>query len=264
MNTIKPVNWKIFFILLAGSILGVLAVLPYSLELQKDIFATLPVPMWVVIASSLVQSTILFAIAILAGLWLAGRVGLGLPILQAKLAGESVGDRLKAILPVSIIVGVLGSILIIALEVYVFGPAMKAELGAQASRLNLQGSQPVAWKGLLASFYGGIDEEILLRLFVMSLLVWLGKLVTRTADLQPAPWVFWTASILAAVLFGLGHLPATAVIVPLSPLIILRAVVLNGLLGVALGYLYWKKGLEAAIISHFSADIVLHVLLVLL
>ena len=62
---------------------------------------------------------------------------------------------------------------------------------------------------------------------------------------------------------GLGHLPATSVVVPLTPLVITRAVVLNGLLGIAFGWLYWKRGLEAAIISHFSADIVLHVLLAL-
>jgi hypothetical protein len=35
---------------------------------------------------------------------------------------------------------------------------------------------------------------------------------------------------------------------------------LNGVLGVAFGRLYWKKGLESAMIAHFSADIVLHVI----
>jgi membrane protease YdiL (CAAX protease family) len=51
--------------------------------------------------------------------------------------------------------------------------------------------------------------------------------------------------------------------VPLTPLVIVRAVVLNGLLGIGLGYLYFTRGLESAIISHFSADLVLHVLLAL-
>jgi membrane protease YdiL (CAAX protease family) len=36
---------------------------------------------------------------------------------------------------------------------------------------------------------------------------------------------------------------------------------LNGIGGVVFGWLYWKKGLESAMIAHFSADIVLHVLL---
>ena len=116
---------------------------------------------------------------------------------------------------------------------------------------------------MLASFYGGIAEEILLRLFVMSLFVWLGRLISKTPDSKPTTLVFWIANILAAVLFGLGHLPATSLLVPLTPLIVIRAIVLNGLLGIVFGWLYWKRGLESAMISHFSADLVLHVLLAL-
>ena len=261
MNIAKPFNWKIFFILLAACIWGVIAILPYALELQKELLATLPISLWVVLPLQVLQSGVLFALATGLGLLLAGRIGLGLPILQAKLAGESVWPRVKAILPLSLLLGVTGSILIVLLDIYVFGPALRTELGAKASLVNIQGPQPAAWKGLLASFYGGVDEEVLLRLFLMSLLAWLGRFISRTASGQPTSTVFWLSNILAAALFGLGHLPATAMLLPLTPLVILRAVVLNGLLGVALGYLYWKHGLEAAIISHFSADLVLHVLL---
>jgi len=35
---------------------------------------------------------------------------------------------------------------------------------------------------------------------------------------------------------------------------------LNGIGGIIFGWLYWKKGLESAMISHFSADIVLQVI----
>jgi membrane protease YdiL (CAAX protease family) len=164
---------------------------------------------------------------------------------------------------VSIILGVIGTLIILALEIFYFQPAMLKALGETANALNLQTSQPAAWKGLLASFYGGIVEEILLRLFVMSFFVWLGRFISKTSDGRPTSAVIWTANILAAVLFGLGHLPATAVLIPLTPLVVVRAVVLNGLLGIVFGWLYWKRGLESAMISHFSADIVLHVLLAL-
>jgi membrane protease YdiL (CAAX protease family) len=263
MNTTKPFNWKIFFILLAACIWGVIAVLPYTLDLQKNVLSQLPVPLWVLLAAQGLQGTILFAIAIGLGLFIANRIGLGLPILEAKLAGESIWERVKAFLPLSIIVGVVGSVLIIGLDLYVFGSALKAQFGAKADGLLLQGDQPAAWKGLLASFYGGVNEEVLLRLFLMSLLAWLGKFVSKTEDGRPTVLVFWVANILAAILFGLGHLPATATLLPLTPLVVLRAIVLNGLIGIALGYLYFTRGLESAIISHFSADIVLHVLLAL-
>jgi membrane protease YdiL (CAAX protease family) len=38
---------------------------------------------------------------------------------------------------------------------------------------------------------------------------------------------------------------------------------LNGLAGLAFGYLYWTRGLESAMLAHFTADLVLHVLLVI-
>lgn len=261
----KPFNWKIFFILWVAAILATIAVLPYTLELQSSTLATLKLslPLPVVIAIQMVQNAIIFAIVILAGLFFANRVGLGLPILEARLNGESVGGKIRAILPISIMLGVIGTLVILGLEVFYFQPAMMKDLGDSAAALNLQTSQPTAWKGFLASFYGGIAEELQLRLFVMSLLVWLGKFVSKTSDGKPTSAVFWIANILAAVLFGLGHLPTTALLIPLMPLVVTRAIVLNGLLGVVFGWLYWKRGLESAMISHFSADIVLHVLLAL-
>ena len=265
MNTTKPFNWKIFFILLAASIFGVVAVLPYALALQADALAkiNLPIPLPLLLSLQVLQSAVMFAIAILVGLFLANRMGLGLPILEAKLAGEGVAARLKAILLPSILLGVAASILIILLDQFVFQPGLLAQLGSAANALNLKTAQPAAWKGLLASSYGGINEEILLRLFLFSLLAWLGKFVSHNSEGRPTLAVLWIANILAAILFGLGHLPATAMLIELTPLVILRAIVLNGLAGIAFGYLYWTRGLESAMLAHFSADIVLHVLLVL-
>jgi hypothetical protein len=261
----KPFNWKIFFILLATSIVGVVAIIPYSLALQSASLSKLNVtiPFWLLITLQVLQNVVMFAIVISIGLLAANRVGLGLPILEAKLRGEPVGQKIKTILLPSILLGILGSVLVIALDARIFNPLLMAELGDKAATLNQEALQPAAWKGLLASLYGGFDEEILLRLGLMSVLVWLGHFVSKTEDGRPTLAVLWTANILAAVLFGLGHLPATAALFPITPLVIARAIVLNGVVGSAAGYLYFKHGLEAAMLSHFSADIVLHVLLVL-
>ena len=173
--------------------------------------------------------------------------------------------------------GVASALLVIALDVLVFQPALKVHLGSVASQILGSKGSPAPWKGFLASFYGGFNEEILLRLGVMSLLAWLGRFIflsskasrntpvreadgRTAAEGRPMLAVLWVANVLAAVLFGLGHLPATSLLVPLTLLVVLRAIVLNGLIGVTCGYLYFKHGLESAILSHFSADIVLHVL----
>lgn len=257
-------NWKVFFILWIAAILSTIAVVPYSLELQSAALTSLELPLSLpaLIALQTVQNAILFAIMILIGMLLANRVGLGTPILDAVTHGEPVADRIRTLLPLSVLLGVIGTLIVLGLEFFVFQPAMLNELGSSANTLSLQ-SQPAAWKGFLASFYGGIAEEIQLRLFLMSLLVWLGRFFSKTSEGRPTAAVFWMAAILAAILFGLGHLPVTAALVPLTPLVITRAILLNGLLGVAFGWLYWKHGLEAAMISHFSADLVLHVLLAL-
>jgi membrane protease YdiL (CAAX protease family) len=70
--------------------------------------------------------------------------------------------------------------------------------------------------------------------------------------------VFWAANVVTAVLFGLGHLPATAALAPLTAVLVVRAVVLNGLAGLLFGWLYRRYGLEWAMVSHFGTDLVLH------
>ena len=59
-------------------------------------------------------------------------------------------------------------------------------------------------------------------------------------------------------------MPITSAITQITPLIIARAIILNGIGGIVFGWLYWKKGLESAMVSHFTSDMVLHVLFPLL
>jgi hypothetical protein len=261
----KPTfDWRLFLVLLGGAILGLIAIVPYSLALQGDAAiaaaaAKAAMPLWLLIAIQLGLQVPVFAVAIWVGLSFARSIGLGLPLIEKWLSGERIGEDLRRILLPSIGLGVILALLIIALEVVIFQPALAAQIGPNALT-GATAAKPGPFKGFLASFYGGIDEEILLRLCVMSFLAWLGRFFSKTPDGKPTLTVLWIANVLAAVLFGLGHLPATAVLVPLTPLIVARAIALNGLIGVGFGYLYFKHGLESAMISHFSADIVLHVL----
>ena len=94
-----------------------------------------------------------------------------------------------------------------------------------------------------------------MRLFLMTLFIWMGMKLTKQS--QPLKPVIICSILLAAIIFGLGHLPITASLTKITPLIIARAVLLNGIGGVVFGWLYWKKGLEAAMVAHFTADIFL-------
>jgi CAAX amino terminal protease family. len=242
------INWKLFLILLVASIIASLLVLPYALALSPAL-ASVFTP--VVLIAQLIQSIILFTIAILVGLILYKRVGFKMPILEGWLEGKEVGNYLKSILGISVGLGVLAGILIILVS-FLFTSASSILQGAELT-------VPV-WKGLLASFYGGIGEEILFRLFVMTVIVWIFYKIKKTPEGKPTTTGIWLAIIITAILFGVGHLPITGSITAITPLVIARAIVLNGIGAIIFGWLYWKKGLESAMISHFSADIVLHVL----
>nr|MBP7074489.1 CPBP family intramembrane metalloprotease [Rhabdochlamydiaceae bacterium] len=113
--------------------------------------------------------------------------------------------------------------------------------------------------GALASIYGAVNEEVLLRLFLLTLIYFLlSKFVNRDKRL----YVLWTANILAALIFGLGHLPAAFKLASPSPFEIFRILFLNGLAGVVFGWLYWSRGLWTAMAAHFATDLMIHVILI--
>ncbi len=250
----KALFWRQFFILLGAGTLGVVVVIPYQFTLLGGLPEEIPIPFPVLLLLGILQNMVLFALTIGVGLLCARKVGLGVPILEGWLRGEEVRDRGRAIITPSMLVGLGAGLLIIVLEMAIFVPRLPSAF---------QGVEvPSPWQAFLGSFYGGIDEEILLRLFMVSLLAWLLSRVWRDREGNPTAGGMWLVIIVASLLFGLGHLPVTRQLTPLAPLIILRAIVLNGIAGLAFGYLYWKRGLESAMLAHFSTDILLHVIVV--
>ena len=239
------INWKIFFILLIACVLTALMVIPYSLALTAIEVKITPL----MLILTVVQNLVMFAIVIFLGLLLSKQIGMGLPILKNVLEGKNQTKGIKSILMPSIILGLMAGVLIVLLALLFNIPELNN------SELSIS-----PWKALLASFYGGIGEEVLLRLFLVSLFVWITFKIKKNKDGMPTNFGVWLSIFLSAIVFGLGHLPATAQIVPLTGIIILRAVVLNGVGGIIFGWLYWKRGLESAMIAHFSADIVLHII----
>jgi membrane protease YdiL (CAAX protease family) len=248
----KLVNWNIFWMLFILSIFGVIAVLPYALSVQSDLLKEIPFALPIFLLIVIFQSAILFLFVIIIGLNLAKKIGFHLPLLERWTEKKEVFSYFKSILGISVGLGVLAGILII------IGDYLLSVLGA--SSLDLKTNVIPAWQGFLASFYGGINEEILLRLFFMSFLVWIFFKIKKTDDGKPTNIGIWAAIILAAIIFGIGHLPFTASLTTITPVIIARAVILNGIGGIVFGWLYWKKGLESAMIAHFSADILLYVI----
>jgi hypothetical protein len=237
------------------AILGVLttiAVLPYALAIMPGVLARIRVSLPVFVAAQSVQAGILILAASYVGLRLGAPVGLDSPFARAlvyRLAPSTL--RSRRTFTIAAACGLLAGAALLALDWLVFMPMQPESIRSLAYGI-------ARWKGFLASFYGGIGEELFTRLFLMTLLVRIITWVIRPRrPLQPS--IYWAALLLAAFGFAAGHLPAVSQLAPLTAPVVARIIVLNSLGGILFGFLYWQWGLEHAMVAHFACDLVLHV-----
>ena len=94
----------------------------------------------------------------------------------------------------------------------------------------------------------------MLRLFFMSLFAFALWKFSRRENVSEHQLI--VANIVAAILFSAGHLPATALTLGITPMIVLRCFLLNGAFGLAFGYLYRKSGIQYAMLAHAGVHIV--------
>ncbi|TKX75163.1 CPBP family intramembrane metalloprotease [Halorubrum sp. GN11_10-6_MGM] len=191
---------------------------------------------------------LLLVVACLVGAYAAPRAGLRSHLLD-RAGGAGVRERLRPEVGFAVGVGVGGSLLVLALDValapFVARDLPQSAIGAaRPTVVDVLAHAPVRF------LYGGVTEELLLRFGLMSALTLAGwVLVGRRGD-APGPRVIWAAIAISAVLFGVGHLPALAGAVGLTPALVARTVLLNAVAGVAFGWLYWRRSLEAAMVAH--------------
>ncbi|HZE56381.1 MAG TPA: hypothetical protein VE031_00875 [Chthoniobacterales bacterium] len=246
--------WKIFWLLLFGSVVGVAGLLPYLLTLFRKILSggSLPMPLPVLITVQIMQNIILFAGFISLGLLLAPKAGIEMPVLERWFYGRATPlSKNAARLP--LLAGVAVAALLLVIFYAFFLPRIPEwPMGVEAA-------MPI-WKRVLACLYGAINEEIVARLFALSLFLWLLRRITRAQTPQASPVIFWIANVIIAGLFAAGHVPAAKIFLPLTPLVWAAIFSINGGASLAFGYLCWKRGFEAAILAHFSADFTLHVI----
>jgi membrane protease YdiL (CAAX protease family) len=217
-------------------------------QLQTLANTSLP-PIWVILVGQAIPLAIILAIAVSIGSACARSLKLRSHLIDRFIFHEAsaipVQQELQWSLGIGLIVAVVALLLDHLLQPYL-PPAFRTIAAAKPEPI-------VTLAGIL---YGGITEEIMLRWGVMSGLVWLGWKILKRGSALPSQWIYQMAIVFAAVIFGLGHLPATAALAPLTPLLVGRALVLNGIVGVAYGWLFWQYSLEAAIFAHMCFHIV--------
>ena len=226
----KIVNRAIFFSLWAACVVGFWSILPCLQYLGVIPFS---VSLWKVFFLGTLQTVLFFGLVC----WLSFKI---LP--QTDLHPFRLHIR------PAVVTGILVGGAIFLIDKAVFHSSL------------LAGSHPPRWMGAVASIYGAVNEEVLLRFFLFTFFYYLlGK--CAKINRKNRLYFLWVVNIVVALLFGLGHLPAAFKLITPSAVEIFRILFLNGIAGVIFGWLYWSRGLWTAMAAHFVADLMLHVFL---
>ena len=193
-----------------------------------------------VIAASCLSPVMLALVSAFFGYILSARIGLMRPFRAER-------TKLYRTLVLSLLFGA-----VLSLDAWTFAKWIPQLEGAYASA----GTFDVAlW--LASILYGGVIEELMMRLFVMSLLAFLMWKCFRRNEKAVPTQILVIANVLAAALFAAGHLPSTAASFgTLTPMLLIRCFLMNGAFGLLFGRLYRKYGIQYAMICHALLHVV--------
>ena len=174
-----------------------------------------------------------------AGIWLGKKVGLW----------KDERHITKKPLLAAIIIAVIGGLALILPDLLIFGKY-------EPALLDMYAVKPTVPFLLATVTYGAVIEEVMLRLFMMSLAAFVLHLLFERKRDGVSTAVLAAANVTSALLFAAGHLPGNDMMFGLTPVIVLRCMLLNGVFGLAFGWLYRKFGLRYAMIAHGGCHVV--------
>jgi membrane protease YdiL (CAAX protease family) len=251
--------WRTFlFLVAAGTLTGPL-VIPYLQGLVAIATAPQqPLPSLAnLVLSGIVRNLIFLVPAAGIGLWVARRIGLGAPYLESWLDGAPrPAEPWTSIVKPALIWAAATALIAFAIDAF-----FQRVLGVDFPAPEIHARIAVPWwRSALASFWAPWAEEIFDRLFLLSLVTWLGMKLFRVANEGRGRWIaFWTANLATSLFFGWYHIDNEALFAVVVPQIVaLRTILIILPVGLAFGWLYFRKGLEAAILAHFFIDLIVH------
>ena len=236
-------NWKtlLFFAvvgLFGGYFVGIYQLDSFPADMQQQIYDQGLTRMMLGLVSAIQSAGYGIVLGAL-GIMLAGRVGLW--------RNERSLSRKPLIL--TLIISIVGGAFMILSDFFFFGNYSPAILDSYSVK-------PTITYMIATVTYGAVIEEVMLRLFLMSLIAFtLFKIFERHKN-KPSTGIFIVANIISATLFAAGHLPITNILLGITPMVVFRCFLLNGGLGLLFGYLYRKYGLRYSMIAHGGCHIV--------
>ena len=241
-------NFKTALILFFIGMLGVASVIPVIPQLLASKADSLPFSMEVIQLITVAQSSVMLIVMIWLGMVFSKKVGLTAPVISALVHSENVIDKLTPQIKPAIIGGVIAGLLLLVLM-----NTLTVYLPEEFNRAIANTDFP--WYARI--FYGGITEELLIRWGLMSFFVWGLYRLTQKKDSEIRDYNYIVAIILAALIFGAGHMGAVfAMTSEVTVALIAYIVLLNSFFGFIGGYLFWKYGLECAIGAHMMTHVI--------
>lgn len=194
-------------------------------------------------------SLIIGAVIIFIGLWVSSGANLGAPVLARLFSKKTISELMdwKSFLSGVVLAIFIAIALLVLFELQnLFYPVTALQ------------ERPSKWYYVLVSIVVGINEEIIYRLGLMSLIV---TAILYFKNLkEPTNHIIWAGIIISAFIFGLMHFPITSNFFKLTPLTIGVTMTGNLITGTTFGWIFWKRGLLIAMLSHIAFDLTFHVI----
>ena len=238
--------WGSFAVLYAVGLLGGIAILPFLAALIRARTGETSI-IRRQLGLQYLQNAIVLACSISLGLKAAVATGLARSVTEGWAHGIAGGGRR---LMGCALAGMLSAFIVCLIDYLILLP----RLSTLRESLRPITGLPVRDK-LLAALYGGIAEELIMRLGLFSLLAWATQSLVHGGT--PSLVGLWSVNIAVSLLFAAGHLPAMAALAPLTTHSTARVLILNFPLSLLFGYYYFTLGLEAAMLTHVAASVTL-------
>lgn len=114
------------------------------------------------------------------------------------------------------------------------------------------------WQITRIVIYAPIFEEIAFRLFLMTLVIWiLNKFAKQKSERPRDNFLKW-AIFISSVLFAFAHLPAWLQVTNKVEVYLL-VILLNMIASYAFSWMFYTCGIYLAMVAHFAADVVGHI-----
>ena len=225
-------QWQYNFIYTSVlGIVGVLSLVPFVIKIIPS-KVLLKYSISTITILSLLQPVVLVCVCAAIGTTLTKRIGFKTIFDKISSTKNSLWLILRSQFVYGVPIGISGAII-----AYLIAPDYIAYLNSvpQVSRI-----------------FGGIYEEIVIRWGIMTLIVWTLWRLGQKGVGVPKKSLIWSGIILSQILFASGH-----------TFILIRFGITNPIWSIATifivtflwGWLFWKRGIESAIVAHMSFHI---------